>query len=58
LFFGTVLSLSDIEERTGIGRPNLSRLENEAEANPTVTTLTRYAEALGKRLMIVLADQN
>jgi len=52
------LSLSDIEERTGIGRPNLSRLENEAESNPTVTTLTRYAEALGKKLMIVLADQN
>jgi DNA-binding phage protein len=50
------LSLSDIELRTGIGRPNLSRLENEAEANPTIGTLTRYAEALGKRLMIVLAD--
>jgi hypothetical protein len=52
------LSLSDMEERTGIGRPNLSRLENEAQANPTVTTLTRYAEALGKKLLIVLADQN
>jgi DNA-binding phage protein len=50
------LSLADVEQRTGIGRPNLSRLENEAEANPTIGTLTRYAEALGKRLMIVLAD--
>lgn len=50
------LSLADIEERTGIGRPNLSRLENEAESNPTISTLTRYAEALGKRLLIVLAD--
>lgn len=50
------MSLSDVEERTGIGRPNLSRLENEADANPTIDTLTRYAEALGKRLMIVLAD--
>jgi DNA-binding phage protein len=50
------LSLSDVEQRTGIGRPNLSRLENEAEANPTIGTLTRYAEALGKRLLIVLAD--
>jgi hypothetical protein len=51
------LSLTDIEERSGIGRPNLSRLENEAEANPTVTTLTRYAEALGKKLVIRFADQ-
>ena len=52
------LSLADIQERTGIERPNLSRLENEAEANPTIATLTRYAEALGKRLMIVLADNS
>jgi DNA-binding phage protein len=51
------LSLSDIQTRTGIERPNLSRLENEETANPTVATLTRYAEALGKRLVIVLADQ-
>jgi DNA-binding phage protein len=50
------LSLSDVEARTGIERPNLSRLENEAKANPTVSTLTRYAEALGKKLLIVLAD--
>jgi DNA-binding phage protein len=50
------LSLADIQERTGIERPNLSRLENEADANPTITTLIRYAGAMGKRLMIVLAD--
>ena len=50
------LSLSDIQERTGIERPNLSRLENEVEANPTIATLVRYAEALGKRLLIVLDD--
>ncbi len=46
------LSLSDVEQRTGIGRGALSRLENETEANPTVVTLTRYAEALGKRLVV------
>ncbi len=46
------LSLSDIERRSGIGRAALSRLENETEPNPTVTTLTRYAEALGKRLVV------
>jgi AraC-like DNA-binding protein len=51
------LSLSDIQERTGIDPPNLSRLENDTGANPTVTTLTRYAAALGKRFLIVLSDQ-
>jgi ABC-type phosphate transport system auxiliary subunit len=38
------LSLADIQNRTGIERPNLSRLENEGSSNPTVATLTRYAE--------------
>ncbi|MGO9109378.1 MAG: helix-turn-helix domain-containing protein [Thermoguttaceae bacterium] len=46
------LSLSDVEQRSGIGRAALSRLENETEPNPTVTTLTRYAEALGKKLVV------
>jgi hypothetical protein len=46
------LSLSDVEKRSGIGRAALSRLENEAEPNPTVVTLTRYAEALGKQLIV------
>ena len=46
------LSLSDVEKRTGIGRSALSRLENEIEPNPTVVTLTRYAEALGKELVV------
>jgi DNA-binding phage protein len=50
------LSLSDMQERTGIGRSALSRLENDPNANPTVTTLTRYAEALGKKLVLQLAD--
>ncbi len=48
------LSLSDIEHRSGIGRAALSRLENESEPNPTMVTLTRYAEALGKRLVVSL----
>lgn len=50
------LSLSDIQERIGIERSNLSRLENEADANPTISTLSRYAEALGKRLFVVLEN--
>lgn len=46
------LSLSDVEKRTGIGRAALSRLENETELNPTVVTLTRYAEALGMEVVV------
>ena len=42
----------EVEDRSGIGRAALSRLENEYEPNPTVTTLTRYAEALGKKLVV------
>jgi predicted transcriptional regulator len=46
------LSLSDVEQRTGIGRAALSRLENAQDANPTIATLMRYAEALGKELVV------
>lgn len=46
------LSLADVEKRTGIGRAALCRLENETELNPTVVTLTRYAEALGKEVVV------
>ncbi|MBL8814571.1 MAG: helix-turn-helix transcriptional regulator [Planctomyces sp.] len=50
------LSLADINERTGIDRAALSRLENNEDANPTLTTLERYAEALGKRMIVLLSD--
>lgn len=50
------LSLADMKERTGIERSALSRLENNAEANPTVNTLTRYADAVGKKVFVVLTN--
>jgi DNA-binding Xre family transcriptional regulator len=50
------LSLADMKERTGIERSTLSRLENDAAANPTVDTLTKYADAVGKKVLVVLAD--
>ena len=50
------LSLSDMKERTGIERSTLSRLENNAAANPTINTLTRYADAVGKKVFVVFAD--
>jgi len=42
------LSLADVEAKSGLKRSALSRLENNAEnANPTLLTLQRYAEAVG-----------
>jgi beta-phosphoglucomutase-like phosphatase (HAD superfamily) len=50
------LSLADVTERTGMDRSALSKLETGQRANPTVETLVRYAEAVGKRLVVTLAD--
>lgn len=49
------LSLADIRDRTGIERSTLSRLEDES-SNVTVRSLEKYAEALGKRVLIQIAD--
>jgi|HubBroStandDraft_6_1064221.scaffolds.fasta_scaffold203828_3 DNA-binding Xre family transcriptional regulator len=51
------ISLAELRERTGIGRSALSRLENDPEANPTITTLARVAEALGKQILIQLVEK-
>ncbi len=51
------LSLAEIQDRTGIAKSALSRLETDSQANPTLTTITRYAEALGKDLQIVIANR-
>jgi ribosome-binding protein aMBF1 (putative translation factor) len=50
------LSLSDLEERTGMDRSAVSKLETGQRANPTVETLVRYAGAVGKRLLVSLED--
>ena len=50
------LSLSDLTQLTGMDRSALSKLETRQRANPTVETLVRYAEAVGKRLVVSLAD--
>ena len=50
------LSLADIKAFTGIEKSNLSRLENDPLANPTIGTLCRYAEAVGKDIVITLVD--
>ena len=48
------LSLADMQKKTGISRAALSRLENTKDANPTIGTLDRLANAVGKRLMVGL----
>ena len=50
------LSLKDIYDRTGIDRAALSRLENNEDANPTLTTLERYATAVGKEMVVILSE--
>ena len=45
------LSLADMEERTGMARANISKLENHAE-NAKLSTLQAYANALGLELVI------
>ena len=42
--------------RTGIDRGALSRLETGVYPNPTVNTLSRYAAALGKRIVVNVED--
>ncbi len=50
------LSLADVGERAGIEKGNLSRLENAPNPNPTIDTLIRYADAVGKEIVITLLD--
>jgi DNA-binding phage protein len=50
------LSLADVTALTGMDRSALSKLETGQRANPTIETLARYAEAVGKRLVVSLAD--
>jgi DNA-binding Xre family transcriptional regulator len=51
------LSLSDLTDVTGMDRSALSKLETGQRPNPTVETLVRYAEAVGKHLVVSLVDR-
>jgi DNA-binding XRE family transcriptional regulator len=51
------LSLADLTRLTGMDRSALSKLENGQRGNPTLATLARYAEAVGKRLVVSLVDE-
>ena len=51
------LSLADLTDLTGMDRSALSKLETGQRPNPMVETLVRYAEAVGKRLVVTLAEE-
>lgn len=46
------LSLTDLAARTGIDKAALSRLETGRQGNPTLETIFRYVNALGKRIVV------
>lgn len=49
------LSLSELSEQTGMDKGALSKLETGAN-NPTIGTLSRYARALGKQIVVSLVE--
>ena len=50
------LTLSQLNESTGIEAATLRQLEDSEDANPTISMLTRYADAVGKKVLVVLAN--
>ena len=51
------LSLADMQERTGMTRANLCRLESEVR-NVTLRTLERYSRALGCKVAVEVIRPN
>ncbi len=51
------LSLTDIGKSSGISKSAISRLENNEDVNPTISTLMRYAKALGKQLSVIMTNK-
>ena len=51
------LSLADVSDRCGVEKGAISRLENGLNANPTLDTIRRCAEALGKTVTLSLSHE-
>lgn len=49
------LTLDEVATRMGIDSPALSRLETGKTLNPTVATLVKWADALGRELHMELS---
>jgi hypothetical protein len=50
------LTLEQLVEKSGLDAAQVTRLENDANHDATVASLTRYAQALGKTLEIRLIE--
>lgn len=50
------ISLRQMAERMAMDVGALSRLENGVNGNPTLETLFRYANSLGKKVLVQLVD--
>jgi DNA-binding phage protein len=46
------LTLEQVSALSGIGKANLSRLENEESPNPTIDTVLRISEAIGLEILV------
>jgi ribosome-binding protein aMBF1 (putative translation factor) len=53
---GQGLTLSEVAQKREIDAPALSRLESGKVLNPTLATLHKWAEALGRKLNVELAQ--
>ena len=51
------LSLADMQRRTGMNRSAISKLETGSRANFSIDTVARYAHAVGKKILVTLADE-
>jgi hypothetical protein len=51
-------TLAEVAERMGIDAPALSRLETGKMLNPTLATLHKWAEALGRELEVELSAKD
>jgi DNA-binding XRE family transcriptional regulator len=50
------LSIADLAERTGLDQATITGLENGQVDNITIAGMTRYAHALGKKVVVGLVD--
>ncbi len=51
------LTQDDVDQRSGIGRANVSRLENMHLENPSLDTIMRYAQAIGAELWLAVKPE-
>ena len=50
------LSIADLASRAGLDQASISHLEDGQVDNLTIATVTGYAKALGKQVLVKLAD--